>query len=88
MFSKNISKLYYIFFTGIFWFHEILKHVLFAGRLTLQHATITKVQICISKQKKKKQNKIETVIDTDKVEIEIGVNPEVPLSLREQFPAA
>ena len=37
-----------LFVNDIFWFHEILKHVYFAGRLAQQRATTARVQIHIS----------------------------------------
>ena len=43
--------MYHIFAIGISWFHDILKPVLFAGRLTLHRATITRVQIAFSGRK-------------------------------------
>ena len=44
-------KLHLIFVKGISWFHEVLKRIQFAGRLTLQHAMNARVKICISRQK-------------------------------------
>ena len=39
MLSLSVNKLYLIFVMGIFWFHNILKRIQFAGRLTLDSAT-------------------------------------------------
>ena len=46
-----MNKLYLIFVQGIFWFHEILKRIQFAGCLTLQNAMNARVKICISRPK-------------------------------------
>lgn len=48
MLCWNVNKLYLIFVQGIFWCHEILKHIQFAGCWTLQHAMNARVNICIS----------------------------------------
>ena len=47
---KTLAR-YLIFVDNIFWFHEISKHVWFAGRFTKQHAKTDRVQICISHTK-------------------------------------
>ncbi len=53
-FAKNVimlkgDKSYFPFVNGIVWFSEILRPVLFAGRLTLKYAINQKVKISFSR---------------------------------------